>query len=152
MIQERKRYIRKDRIEEYLSNLERQLSRLSRLSVPNASYFMNHENFERINAIKFTLACAIQNVTRVAVHIATALGIKRMANSEADLILALEEGEVIPREFAERIKGMPSFRNRLIHDYLPSEFDAERLYDALQRLDDFRHFARHVVEWLEKEV
>lgn len=46
---------------------------------------------------------------------------------------------------------MPSFRNRLIHDYLLNEFDAEKLYSNLQRLDDFRKFARYIVRWLEEK-
>jgi uncharacterized protein YutE (UPF0331/DUF86 family) len=32
--------------------------------------------------------------------------------------LALSDAGVLPREFAEKIKGMPAFRNRIIHDYL----------------------------------
>jgi len=35
---------------------------------------------------------------------------------------------------------MPAFRNRIIHDYLPNEFDAARLFECLQNLDDFNIF------------
>ena len=45
---------------------------------------------------------------------------------------------------------MPAFRNRLIHDYLPDQFDAERLFDRLQHLDDFREFSKCVIGWMEK--
>jgi uncharacterized protein YutE (UPF0331/DUF86 family) len=44
---------------------------------------------------------------------------------------------------------MPAFRNRIIHDYLPNEFDAQKLFENIQRLDDFRKFAKYILEWLE---
>jgi uncharacterized protein YutE (UPF0331/DUF86 family) len=59
--------------------------------------------------------------------------------SETEAILALSEAEIIPKEFAETIKGMPAFRNRIIHDYLPNEFDAVRLYENIKRLDDSKN-------------
>jgi len=148
---ERKRYVRKDRINEYLENLTRQLERLEKLPVPGAEFLADERNFERVQAIKFSLACAIQDVSRIALHITTALGIARVRDNEAESILALGKAEIIPQDFAEEIKGMPSFRNRLIHDYLPTEFDVRKLYENLQRLDDFRKFASHITEWMEVE-
>lgn len=150
-MREKKRLIRKDRILEYIENLKRQFEDLKKLSVPDARFFTDRKNFERTKAIKYSLTCAIQDITRIALHIATALSLTRIKDSEADAIIALGDGGIIPREFADRIKGMPSFRNRIIHDYMPNEFDAERLYDALQKLDDFREFSRYIVEWLQKE-
>jgi uncharacterized protein YutE (UPF0331/DUF86 family) len=61
----------------------------------------------------------------------------------------LSEAGILPKEFAERIKGMPAFRNRIIYDYLPNEFDAQKLFENIQRLDDFRKFAKYILEWLE---
>jgi uncharacterized protein YutE (UPF0331/DUF86 family) len=36
--------------------------------------------------------------------------------SESEAILALSEAGILPKEFGEKIKGMPAFRNRIIHD------------------------------------
>ena len=58
-------------------------------------------------------------------------------------------GGILPGEFAEKIKGMPAFRNRIIHDYIPNELDAIRLFETIQRLDDFKLFSRYILEWLE---
>lgn len=148
---DKKQYIRKDRVNEYLANLTQQLERLEKLPVPGVDFLADEKNFERVQAIKFSLACAIQDVTHIALHITTALGIARVRDNEAESILALGKGGIIPQDFAEEIKGMPSFRNRLIHDYLPTEFDVKRLYENLQRLDDFRKFASHITEWMETE-
>jgi len=36
--------------------------------------------------------------------------------------MSLAEVGILPKEFAEKIKEMPYFRNEIIHDYLPNEF------------------------------
>ena len=73
----------------------------------------------------------------------------KVRESESEAILALSDAGILPREFAEKIKGMPAFRDRIIHDYLPNEFDALKLFETLQDLDDFRTFSRYILTWLE---
>ena len=145
-----KESIRKDRIIEYLNNIERQLNDIKSIPVEDKYFFLKKENSIQIKAIKYSLACAIQDVTRISAHIASALSLWRVRESEAEAILALVEAGILPREFAEKIKGMPSFRNRIIHDYLPNEFDAEKVYWNLQNLEDFKIFSRYILEWLSK--
>ncbi len=146
-----KELIRKERIIEYLDNIERQLKDIKSIPIPNRDFFLNRENSIQIKAVKYSLACAIQDVTRIAAHIASTLSLWKVRESEAEAILALAEEGIIPKEFAEKIKGMPSFRNRIIHDYLPNEFDAEKLYESLQNLDDFKEFSRFVLDWISKK-
>lgn len=142
--------LRKERVLQYLDNLQRQLSDLEAMKVPGPNFFLDRKNFERTKAIKYTLACAIQDVTRISLHIVVAMGLAKVRDSESEAILALAESTIIPEELGQRIKGMPAFRNRLIHDYLPDQFDAERLFDRLQHLDDFREFSKCVIGWMEK--
>lgn len=140
--------LRKERILEYLENLQRQLSDLEALKVPEPTFFLDRKNFERTKAIKYTLACAIQDVTRVSLHVVVAMGLAKVRDSESEAIVALAESGIIPKELGRKIKGMPAFRNRLIHDYLPDKFDAEKLFDRLQHLDDFRDFSKHIAAWM----
>jgi uncharacterized protein YutE (UPF0331/DUF86 family) len=140
--------IRKDRIIGYLDNIERQIEDINSIPVSSKDFFLDHRNYIQVKAIKYSLACAIQDVTRVCVHIASALSLWKVRESEAEAILALSEAEIIPKEFGEKIKGMPSFRNRIIHDYLPNEFDAEKLFESLQNLDDFKKFSKYILEWI----
>ena len=88
-------------------------------------------------------------MSRVCAHIASALSLWKVRESESEAILALTDAGILPREFAEKIKGMPAFRNRIIHDYLPNEFDAIRLFETLQTLDDFKKFSKYILNWLE---
>ena len=143
--------IRKERIIEYLDNIERQLKDIRSIPIPGKDFFLNRENSIQIKAIKYSLACAIQDITLISAHIASTLSLWKLRESEAEAILALAEEGIIPKEFAEKIKGMPSFRNRIIHDYLPNEFDAEKLYESLQDLDDFKEFSRFVLDWISKK-
>ncbi len=69
--------------------------------------------------------------------------------SESEAILALSDAGILPKELTERIKGMPAFRNRIVHDYLPNEFDALKLFETLQSLDDFKTFSKYILVWLE---
>jgi len=142
--------LRKERILEYLDNLQRQLSDLEVMKVPGPDFFLNRNNFERTKAIKYTLACAIQDVTRISLHIVVAMGLAKVRDSESEAILALAESGIIRRELGQKMIGMPALGNRLIHDYLPGKFDAEKLYDRLRHLDDFRKFSKHVIAWMER--
>jgi len=144
-------FVRKDRIIEYLDNIERQIEDIKSISVSSKDFFLDKKNSIQIKAIKYSLACAIQDVTRICIHIASALSLWRVKESEAEAILSLSDRGILPKTFAEKIKGMPAFRNRIIHDYLPNEFDAAKLFDNLQGLDDFKEFSKYIVEWLSKE-
>jgi uncharacterized protein YutE (UPF0331/DUF86 family) len=140
--------IRKDRIFEYLDNIERQIRDLTSIPVSGKEFFLDSKNSIEVKAIKYSLACAIQDVSRVCVHIASALSLWKVRESETEAILALSEAGIIPKAFVEKIKGMPAFRNRIIHDYLPNEFDAEKLLESLQSLDDFKIFSKYILEWI----
>lgn len=147
---ESKEFIRKDRVIQYLDNIDRQIRDIKTIPVSSKDFFLDNRNSIQIKAIKYSLACAIQDVTRVCVHIASALSLWKVRESEAEAILALSEVEILPKAFTEKIKGMPAFRNRVIHDYLPNELDAERLFENLQNLDDFGKFSKYILGWISK--
>ncbi|MEJ5378512.1 MAG: HepT-like ribonuclease domain-containing protein [bacterium] len=141
--------LRKERILEYLDNMLRQLEDIRSIPVSSPEFFLKKENAIPIKAIKFSLACAIQDVTRVCAHIASALSLWKIRESESEAIVALGEAGILPKDFAEKIKKMPAFRNRILHDYLPNELDARRLFESLQELQDFETFSRLILNWLQ---
>jgi uncharacterized protein YutE (UPF0331/DUF86 family) len=119
--------------------------------VPNKEFFLERGKTIPIKAIKYSLACAIQDVSRVCAHIASALSLWKVRESESEAIRALSEAGILPKEFAEKIKGMPAFRNRIVYDYLPNEFDALKLFETLQNIDDFKTFSKYILTWLGKD-
>jgi uncharacterized protein YutE (UPF0331/DUF86 family) len=141
--------VRKERILEYLDNMMRQTEDIRSIPVPSKEFFLEKEKTIQIKAIKYSVACAIQDVSRICAHIASALSLWKVRESESEAILALSDAGILPKEFAEKIKGMPAFRNRIVHDYLPNEFDALKLFETLQNLDDFRTFSKYILSWLE---
>jgi uncharacterized protein YutE (UPF0331/DUF86 family) len=149
---EKKELVRKDRITEYLANIERQVEDIKSIPVSSKDFFLDKKNSIQIKAIKYSLACAIQDVTRICVHITSALSLWKVRESETEAILALSEAGIIPKEFVGKIKGMPAFRNRIIHDYLPNEFDAVKLYESIKRLDDFKKFSKYILAWISKNI
>jgi len=151
MDENKKQYIRIERIKEYMDNIEKQLEDLKLYQSKDKEFFLNNKNIMEIKAVKFSLACAIQDICRISSHITTALSLWRVRDSLTEAILALGDTDIIPKEFAQEIKWLPGFRNRIIHDYLPNEFDAERLFNILQKLDIFRRFCKYIQQWLEKD-
>ncbi|MGH7313482.1 MAG: type VII toxin-antitoxin system HepT family RNase toxin [Candidatus Rokuibacteriota bacterium] len=88
--------------------------------------------------------CA-QNALDVATHLAASAG--RDTPDYASAVDALGELGVLPREFAQRFRGVAGFRNVLVHGYLG--VDLQRLHELLNSgLDDFVEFARHVERFL----
>ena len=141
--------VRKERVLEYLDNMMKQVEDIKSIPVPSKEFFLEKEMTIQIKAIKYSLACAIQDVSRICAHIASALSLWKVRESESEAILALSDAGILPREFAEKIKGMPAFRNRIIHDYLPNEFDALKLFETLQNFDAFKTFSKYILAWLE---
>ncbi|MGB9826859.1 MAG: type VII toxin-antitoxin system HepT family RNase toxin, partial [Desulfofundulus sp.] len=65
------------------------------------------------------------------------------------IILTLGREKILPAEFAERIKGMAGYRNRLVHGY--AEVTPEEMYDIMQhRLADFENYCTYILKYLEK--
>ncbi|HHW43892.1 MAG TPA: DUF86 domain-containing protein, partial [Desulfotomaculum sp.] len=57
--------------------------------------------------------------------------------------------QIIPPQFAEKIKGMAGYRNRLVHGY--AEVTPEEMYNVIQkRLDDFEEFCSHIIKYTAK--
>ena len=106
-----KELVRKDRIIQYLDNIERQIEDIKSIPVANKDFFLDRGNSVQIKAIKYSLACAIQDVTRICVHLASALSLWRVRESEAEAILALSEAKIFPKEFACLLYTSPSPRD-----------------------------------------
>ncbi len=66
------------------------------------------------------------------------------------IIEILGQNKVIPDSFAQDIKEMAGYRNRLVHGY--AEVTGTEMYRLIQdRLGDFETFAKHIIHFLEKE-
>ena len=92
----------------------------------------------RINEYLEDISQQLKDLKKLAipdVEYCAVLGLRRPTDDTADAIIALGQEDIIPIGFA----------------YLPSEFDPHKLYENLQRLDDFRKFSHYIVDFLETE-
>ena len=103
-------------------------------------------NVDVYYAVLHVLQLACQVSVDMASHILAA-DFSRRADKYKDVILALGAEGVVPLEFAQRFAGIAGFRNIVIHEYLV--VDPIKVYELLQTgPDDFRAFARYVVDYL----
>lgn len=83
----------------------------------------------------------------IGAHILSTHG-KNTADSYSEIFLLLGKEKIIPTDFAEVMREMVAFRNRLGHFYL--EINQEIVYDILQtHLSDFTRFKQLILQMLE---
>lgn len=100
------------------------------------------------SAVRYALQTAIQCVLDAGVHILVDSGLARPRDNK-QVLQALGEHGILPKDFAKRIEGMAGFRNILVHRYF--KVDSKLVYKRLRDdLPDFEMFVRHVTEYLER--
>ena len=102
-----------------------------------------------LSAVERNFQVAIECILDIGNHIIAEKGFESPDDNE-DIIRILGEEGIVPSDFARRIKGIAGFRNILVHEYTGIDYGV--LYNHLMnRLDDFREFARYISVFLEKE-
>lgn len=92
------------------------------------------------------LQLSIQTLLDIGNHILAAIG-ENQIEDYVDIIDRLGERSIVPREFAQSIRGMAGLRNILVHEY--AHLDMKKIYDVLQtRLDDFYKFINYINGYL----
>lgn len=102
----------------------------------------------------FHLACywlriAIEAILTIGTHILSRLPSNGTKKDYTQVILSLADYDVLPRDFAQKIKGMAGYRNRLVHLYW--KVKPEEIFATLKsELPDFYEFINYIKEFLEK--
>jgi uncharacterized protein YutE (UPF0331/DUF86 family) len=91
---------------------------------------------------------ASQVVADVAVHISVTEGFGA-PDDYRSAVLTLGNRGVMPKDLAARLADAVGLRNVLVHVYL--DIDPARVVQAVEGIDDFRHFASCVEEWMRRE-
>lgn len=90
---------------------------------------------------------ALKGVLTIGTHFLSRLPVKTKDYQE--IIIALGEQNIIPKEFAERNKKLAGYRNRLVHIYW--EVSGEELYKVInQHLTDLERFCDYFQMVLQK--
>lgn len=90
-------------------------------------------------AFRYGVQESIQIVIDLACHLVSIRALGAPENYRGCIDILAEHG-LLTTELAQSLRGMVGLRNLLIHQY--DEIDINRLTPVLNRLDDFRAFAR----------
>jgi uncharacterized protein YutE (UPF0331/DUF86 family) len=134
-------------IDSRLKKLERCVQKLKLAATVNKENFLVDEDLQ--DRVERNFHMAIECCLDIGNHIIAALGF-RTPQSYGDVLRVLGEEKILPKEFSEALAQMVGFRNILVHDYL--EIDLDKVYKNLQQLGDFDRFAKHISEFMEKEI
>lgn len=85
-------------------------------------------------ALRYGLLEAIQIVIDLSCHIASARNLDASA-TDAERVELLSRAGLVSGDVAKTVAGMVGLRNILVHEYI--SVDRSRLYDLLERLNDF---------------
>ncbi|AFV10331.1 hypothetical protein Tph_c00820 [Thermacetogenium phaeum DSM 12270] len=135
--------INKDLIRNRIDLINRSIARLKRMAALSREQFLaDPDNFA---IAEHHLRRALQSLFDAGRHIIAKQGLGHPVDYRS-IILTLGREKIIPPQFAERIKGMAGYRNRLVHGY--AEVTPEEMYNVIQeRLDDFEEFCFHILKY-----
>ncbi len=92
-------------------------------------------------ALRYGLLEAIQIVIDISCHVVSHHNLGVPA-TYAECVDRLHHAGYLDDRLADVLSGMVGLRNVLVHEYI--SVDPERLYELLDRLDDFRRFAEQI--------
>ncbi len=95
----------------------------------------------------YALQICIQSLLDICHHIIVENNLRKPSTSQ-EAIKIVSENNIVPAEFANTILPMVGLRNLLVHEYI--KVDLDKIYQHLQKLDDFRTFQNHIIEFLKK--
>lgn len=99
--------------------------------------------------VSYWLRIALEAVLTIGTHILSRLPVNGKEKDYTQVLLSLADYEVIPKDFAEKIRGMASYRNRLVHGYW--KVTPEELVKVLREdLGDFEVFISHINKFLKE--
>ncbi len=107
------------------------------------------ENWEVHSAILRELQVAIEMCIDIGNHIIAEMGWES-PEVYRDVAKVLAKHRVISQEFSKIFEKMIAFRNILVHEYV--ELDLKKVYEYLNKLEDFRKFASFIEEFLEGKM
>jgi uncharacterized protein YutE (UPF0331/DUF86 family) len=92
-------------------------------------------------AAQHAIQLAIQNCVDIGAHLIAELGL-RMPDDYKGVFATLREPLGLAPDLVEGLSAAAGMRNILVHAYL--EVDDDKVWDALEHLDDLRQFAAAV--------
>lgn len=139
--------LNKEKINARIEDIKSSKEELERFrDMETGEFESNKDNYA---IASYHLRVAIEAVLTIGTHILSRMPSNGKDKDYTQVVLPLADHEVIPKDFAEKIKGMAGYRNRLVHLYW--EVTPEELLSIIKEdIDDLTEFVEHIKEFLEK--
>lgn len=130
-----------------VSELRKSVARLKSIGQLSFDDFLKDP--DKIGSSKYHFIVAIESCIDMCNHVIARNGY-RVPDDYGDTFIVMSEAGSFDSKFAEALRNMAKFRNRLVHLYW--ELDDRQVYDILQnRLVDFKKFLDSLARFLEWE-
>jgi len=127
-----------------VSELRKSVARLRELSKLPREQFLGDP--DKIGSSKYHFIVAIESSIDICNHLISRNGF-RVSEDYGDTFTVMGEVGALDMDFADELKKMAKFRNRLVHLYW--EVDNLQLHEIIQsRLDDFKKFLDSISTFL----
>lgn len=133
----------RETVERRLLKLEQSLRKLNELSKVSWDEYIKDEGIQ--DRVERNMQTAAQICIDIGSHVIADRGC-RAPYGYGDIFTVLQEEGLLPQDLANTMKQIAGFRNILVHDYL--EVDQRIVYVSLKKTNDFKRFARYVLNWL----
>ncbi|MCD6271237.1 DUF86 domain-containing protein [bacterium] len=127
--------IDEEKVTKLIREIQESVERLKGLKRLSLEEFLSDKDNYAI--CEHYLRRALEGVLSLATHILSRLPIEK-PKDYTETLIKLGEAKVIPFEFAQKIKGMAGYRNRLVHLYW--EVTSEEIYENFKKLKILKNF------------
>ena len=129
-----------------IESLERCVARIREKTPADAANLA--ADLDRQDIIILNLERAVQLCVDIAAHVLAEMN-TRPPQTMSESFIRLSDSGVISREIAERLQKSVGFRNIAVLEYQIIDWDVVFAIVTMH-LDDFRRFAKEIIDWLEK--
>ncbi len=138
--------VKKRVIYKKLRDLDKNIKQLKKSKGVTSEALEN--DLEKLWVVERGLHVCIQIVLDIGNHVLAEKGIT--VDNYGEIFKELGKQGIIPKEFAERIKGMAGLRNILVHEY--ARVNVELLVEIINyNLNDFCKFAEYLLSYTERQ-
>ncbi len=136
----------KEKIIERMSDIKNAILELDKFRKMDLEEFL--KNSDNYNLSAYHLRIATEAVLIIGTHILSRIPQNGKKKDYTQVILALADYNILPKDFSQKIKGMAGYRNRLVHLYWKIE-PKELLSVIKEDLDDFGKFIGYIEKFLQ---
>jgi uncharacterized protein YutE (UPF0331/DUF86 family) len=141
--------IDKEKIIERIGDIKSALAELEKYRKMDLKEFLADKN--NYPLASYWLRIALEAMLVIGTHILSRLPFNGRKKDYTQVILSLGDYDVLPKDFAQKIKGLAFYRNRLVHLYW--KIGEEELLSVIkERFEDIEKFIDYIEKFIEKSA